>query len=320
VSDGGTGTTLIKQGLPRFPFLWSALSVTLPQYHSLLRKVHLDFMVAGSRIIIASNYSITPVNFSPEEIERYTREACRLALEARDEYYKSLPDGEKRSVRVFGSMPPLNESYRPDLVPRDDDSNKKAFRTYCMIAQVFIDYSMDGIIVETMSSIHEMSLTIEALNSRDSDKLPPVILSWSLNTDGLLHSKESPSNAIMSALAARKVHLRVEAIAFNCCLPEAVTIALQQLDSKLLSELRDGSIGLGAYPNMLVPVSDNWDNHHPIPSRKDLSPDSLWNDYVHIWIKKYGITHVGGCCGVLPNFIERIRQGVDSLGEGGPLC
>lgn len=107
------------------------------------------------------------------------------------------------------------------------------------------------------------------------------------------------------------------AVLFNCCEPEAITIALARImaDTQLQDQLRQSQVQLGAYANRLTAVDPNWtlaESEASQPFRNDLDQDHYWNDFVRIWTKELGVKLVGGCCGMTPEhiaFIHSRRQG-----------
>lgn len=102
------------------------------------------------------------------------------------------------------------------------------------------------------------------------------------------------------------------AVLFNCCEPEAITIALGRIkdNQALSSRLQSSNILLGAYANRLTAVDPNWsmaESEAAQPFRKDLSQEHYWNDFVRLWTTKFGVRLVGGCCGITPEHIAYLR-------------
>ena len=63
---------------------------------------------------------------------------------------REVADRAPRKVLVAGSLPPLDESFRPDLVPPDDEARA----VYANLATTLLPY-VDVYLCETMSSIRE---------------------------------------------------------------------------------------------------------------------------------------------------------------------
>lgn len=109
----------------------------------------------------------------------------------------------------------------------------------------------------------------------------------------------------------------VLAILFNCSEPEVISEALERInnDPSLVNELQSSEVLLGAYANTLTPIDPNWtlaESEMAQPLRDDMNEEKYWKDFVQIWINKFGVRIVGGCCGITPEHIQYIRQKVDS--------
>lgn len=116
------------------------------------------------------------------------------------------------------------------------------------------------------------------------------------------------------------VLFEVLAILFNCSEPEAISEALSKIssDQDLVSELRSNKIVLGAYAHKLTQIDTDWtlkESEAPQPFRKDLNEEIYWKDFVKIWINKFGVKVVGGCCGITPEHIHYIRVNIDNMGQ-----
>lgn len=108
----------------------------------------------------------------------------------------------------------------------------------------------------------------------------------------------------------------VLAILFNCAEPEIISEALERIsiDSNLVNELKKNKILLGAYAHTLTPVDPNWtlaESEAPQSPRKDVNEETYWKEFVEIWINKFGVRVIGGCCGITPEHIQYIREKID---------
>src|SRR5262245_24319854 len=84
--DGGTGTEILRRGLPETVALW-ALSPLLHAPEA-LRSIHETYIAAGAEVITTATFrtgarALRGVGLEAES-ERLTRAAVRLAAEARD--------------------------------------------------------------------------------------------------------------------------------------------------------------------------------------------------------------------------------------------
>ena len=281
VMDGSMGNELLTRRSDLVTGLWSAQY--LIEAPELVKEIHLDYINAGADLIITNTYSTIPSYLSKQKAEDKMPELIHLA----GKLAKEAVEGSKKKVKVAGSLPPLEESYRPDLVI----DKEEAVPIYETLIKELTPY-VDIFICETMSSIKEMQHVIEALHNLDNEK--PVWISWSLKEDkkNQLRSGESIKEAFNASAS-----IKPEAYLFNCTDPFAITEGLKEL-----KELTQKPIG--GYPNVFN-VPDGWtlDNDVQV-SVRDLSVEKFL-EFAKEW-QNLGASIIGGCCGMGPEFIKAI--------------
>lgn len=123
--DGGMGQELIHRSRNKHPRDWSA--TYLMEEPDLVRRLHLDFVKAGARIITLNTYtaSFTRMRMTggADRVPELHRIAGEVARAARDD---AGVDGE--DVLIAGCLPPLNGSYRPERV-RAFEVNLEEYRS-----------------------------------------------------------------------------------------------------------------------------------------------------------------------------------------------
>jgi len=283
VMDGSMGNELLARRSDLVTGLWSAqYLIDAPE---LVKEIHLDYINAGADLIITNTYSTIPSYLSKQKAEDKMPELINLAGKLAREAVKD----SKKKVTVAGSLPPLEESYRPDLVI----DKEEAVPIYETLIKELTPY-VDIFICETMSSIKEMQHVIQALQNLDNEK--PVWISWSLKEDkkNQLRSGESIKEAFIASAS-----IKPEAYLFNCTDPFAITEGLKQL-----KELTQKPIG--GYPNVFN-VPDGWtlDNDVQV-SVRDLSVEKFL-EFAEEW-RNLGATIIGGCCGIGPKFIKAVAD------------
>ncbi|RHY79583.1 hypothetical protein DYB26_006386 [Aphanomyces astaci] len=286
--DGGTGEELFRLGVPDDRKTWSAYALTHDEFHGTVVDVHRSYLLAGATYITTNNYMVTPAgHFSPEDNPTYVKVAGQLARDAINSSTWNSPR------KVCGSLPPLSESYRHDLVLPATD----AIPLYTVIGESLSPY-VDLFLAETMSSIAEARNALTGVQHLGK----PMLVSFTLRGDGVLRSGETVADAL--AMLQSMAHPVVVGVLFNCCEPEAVTIALRSLISSSF-EFR-----IGAYANALTPVPDGWvmEGASPQSFRTDLSPTE-YLEHVQEWIR-LGASLVGGCCAVGPRHIQAFHDAV----------
>ncbi len=277
--DGGMGRELIRRGAGDATGLWSARA--LLEAPQVVVDVHRDYIAAGAGIITTNSYSTVPSYLAKAGLESRAQEltglAGRLARQA----------VEGRDVLVAGSLPPLSESYRPDLVP---DAATGA-PVYAAMAAALAPH-VDVFLCETMSSAAEARSAVTAAAATGR----PVFVSWTLDDrpGRGLRSGES----VAEALAALD-GLPLAGCLFNCTHPEAISAALPEL--RALTELP-----VGGYPNRLNAVARDWtlDNGVSTGLRSDLEV-AQFVEFAERWIDA-GATIIGGCCGIGPEYIAAL--------------
>ena len=282
ILDGGMGGELIRRGWPSGG-LWSAKA--LLENPEVVREVHQDYVSAGAQVIITNSYSTVPSYLAKEDMQsRYvelTEIAARLARE--------VADAAPAEVRVAGCLPPLSESYRPDLVPGDDESRP----IYSEIIKA-LSADVDLYLCETMSSVREAVNAASSVRETDPDKPLWVALTLADEPGGGLRSGEN-MDQVVSALEPYDV----DAFLFNCTDPTSISVALEELVPLTNKPT-------GAYPNRFhVPPGWTLDNEIAVEPTEMTVEDYL--GFVDTW-RRSGATIIGGCCGVGPEFIAALSS------------
>merc|ERR1719414_2736096 len=190
ILDGGMGHQLKAMGIEitgpvgsRRRFLGVAMAnLEKPE---MVRDAHLAYIDAGADVVTTNNYACVPKCLELADdrdagedvgLERYVAAAGRCARAA-------VAARPSRQVSVAGSLPPLAESYRPDLVGPFDE-NLAHYRT---IARTIAEYS-DVLLCETMSTVDEARAACTAALETGL----PVWVSWTLDeAKPVLRSGES---------------------------------------------------------------------------------------------------------------------------------
>ena len=291
IGDGAMGTELRRRGVKvpsHIESIWSALA--LKEAPDTVEKIHTDYIEAGSDYITTNNYAVTrPIlsrdNFD-NELESLTIKSIEIAKAA-------LSKTKKRDIKILGSLPPLETSYRADLILKEEEMNKQ----YSEIANILKD-KVDIIICETMASALEAKCALKAALETNM----PVWLSWTLHGDvrNTLPSGETVNQAFLELNG-----LEPDAYLINCCAANLVTPSI-----KALRELTD--IPIGGYANaenvaldkancnLKLAAERHWDSAIEINEKTYLEEAKLWI--------KEGASIVGGCCRTKPSYIKELSN------------
>ena len=294
--DGGMGTELKKKysfaNEAEYKQLWSAAPLLNKDGQDIVKKIHSEYIECGCNIITTNTYACTQHFLSKHNLQTNQNElikiACKLAKEAIVESGKN--------IKLAGSIPPLNISYRADLV----GNNSEIFSEYSNICKILNDSSVDIFLCETMSSVREALIAYSAAQKYKK----PIYLSFTLS-DELVDNKCK----LRSGECIRDIvdNMTPDAILFNCCKPEIATIALKEI-----KELTD--IPIGIYANSFVSIPDKWELDKEdglLERRTDLSIQK-YTEFALQW-KKLGCNIIGGCCGISVEHMRNVCEGVNGV-------
>lgn len=294
ILDGGMGKELRRIGAPFRQPEWSSLALWEAPDHVV--AAHRNFIEAGAQVITTNNYAVVPYHHSPEWFAEHgaamTDEAGRLARQAADD--------APHAVRVAGSLPPLFGSYEPERF--DADAARPIYR---QIVEALAPH-VDLWIAETLSTTDEMRVITEVLAAAgpsDAD----VWISFALPDafDGAIALRSGETIDQISQ-CVKRCQTPIDAVLFNCSLPEQIGPALVELRDALAGNGLE--IQLGAYANAFpIARDDDYAANEVIFERRvDLTAER-YGDIVAGWVES-GATLVGGCCDMYPEHIGELAR------------
>lgn len=284
VLDGGMGRALSELGATIDAPLWSARAFL--KEPDLIRKAHRDYVDAGAQVITTNGYALTDYYLGwaglLDQKARLLELSYSLAKEA-------IVQSGRKGVRIAASIPPLNESYRPDLVR--PDQLKREYPQLIAAADAGGAHILLG---ETLSSLVEAEAIIDA--SRNSSL--PLWLAFTVGPEGKLRSGEAMASAATLANEAG-----AEAILVNCSTPEAIDLALDHI----LSTVDQSSIKVGAYANRFHEVPADFTLEGGLNALDDGLSCPSYMGWVDSWVQR-GVSIVGGCCGIGREYIAQLAR------------
>jgi S-methylmethionine-dependent homocysteine/selenocysteine methylase len=278
--DAAMGTELQRRDADTTLPLWSARP--LLRDPELVWTIHGDEVGAGAEILTANTFrtharSLAKAGLGDRSGE-LTARAVQLAHQA-----AAAPG---RDIFVAGSLSPLEDCYRPDLVPDDD----ALAREHGAQAKFLAEAGVDLILAETLNTIREARAALAAAKATGL----PVVLSLVTDGEGKLLSGETIADAAR-ALAP----LGPDVIGINC-----VPAARLGGDLALLQEASP-DLALSAYGNLGRPADDKgW------KFTEELSPEA-YEELARGWLAT-GARIVGGCCGTTPEHTRALRKLLDA--------
>lgn len=322
ILDGSVGLYMIHNGVPKSTSIWSAAALVDPKYHRNVVTCHKDYLKCGSNIITTNNYACIPGYLSQvgieNQLESLTKLSVSLAHEARDQFIIENKENEDKydlsNIQIAGCIPPLMESYRPDMRLSEQLSIKYYSK---IVKSLQANKGIDVFLIETMGCLDEALYALRAIVANkeinnDKSKEPEIFISFSLNNSGNLRSEEN-MNFVIEKLEEWMKYCNITIISMNCCTPESIETCLDGLNEKSMNILAKHGVFLGAYPNGTCEIKSDWTlkegGYNPI--RKDLEPHVLYGKFYKKWIEKYydkRLRLLGGCCNVETDAIQYLVE------------
>jgi S-methylmethionine-dependent homocysteine/selenocysteine methylase len=279
ILDGAMGTELQRRGVDTGLPLWSANALMARPEEVL--QIHKDYIAAGAQIITTNTFRTTRRTLKranlPDRSKQLATAAIDLAKKARD----AFPD---REVLIAGSIAPLEDCYRPDLVP----SNRDLYEEHEEHAHRLVEGGVDFLLLETMNTIREAYVACKAARATGKD----VIVSFICNAKGQLYSGE-PLSAAIEEIAP----LRPAAFSINCVSPRHIGAAIANLKVST-------SLPFCVYGNVGLPE----DEQHGWEFTHDVTEDE-YTTFARAW-QRAGASIIGGCCGTTPEYVRMLARGL----------
>jgi S-methylmethionine-dependent homocysteine/selenocysteine methylase len=277
ILGGAMGTELQRRGYKTTLPLWSA-SANLDAIE-LVEEIHNDYFDAGADICITNTFRTTPRTFKKLGRELEAHDALKKSVAAA----QKAQNAAKRQVLCGGSVAPLEDCYRPDLVPSLDELEHE----HGQLAEWLAAEGVDFILAETINEIKEAGVMARAASATG---LPFII---SFVVDGQAQLLDGSS--IEDVIKATDVPGRV-AISLNCRAIDIIDTAFNKLNTAY-----NGAVGL--YPNGFGHPHDDegW-----IFEDNDDSTEKFVQ-YALKWNEK-GAKIIGGCCGATPAYIRALYE------------
>ncbi|MEV6762011.1 methionine synthase [Streptomyces sp. NPDC051105] len=291
VADGAMGTMLQAQDptLDDFQQLEGCneiLNLTRPD---IVRSVHEAYFDVGVDCVetntFGANYAAMAEYDIPERVYELSEAGARIARETADGYLAR--DGRPRWV--LGSIGPGTKL--PTLGHIGYTTIRDAFQQN---AEGLIAGGADALIVETTQDLLQTkAAVIGAHRAREIAGLDvPIIVSVTVETTGTM-LLGSEIGAALTALEP----LGIDMIGMNCATGPA------EMSEHLRYLSRHSRIALSCMPNAGLPVLGKDGASYP------LTPSEL-ADAHETFVRDYGLSLIGGCCGTTP---EHLRQVVERV-------
>lgn len=279
--DGATGTELERRGVPTPLPLWSAPA--LLGRPEVVEAVHADYVAAGVEVLTANTFRTQRRALAAGGLEDRAAEITRRAVEIARAAARAATGPPPF---VFGSAPPLEDCYRPELVPDE----AALVREHAEHARNLALAGVDAVLVETMNTIREAVVATRAVTRTRV----PALTSFVCWEGAALLSGEPLSDAAAAARDAGAVALLV-----NCLPPSNV--------APCLAALAGAGLPFGVYANLGAP-----DDETGFARSESCTPE-VFAGHASSWVAA-GAHVVGGCCGTTPAHLRAVRHALDDSG------
>ncbi|MFE1463803.1 methionine synthase [Streptomyces nigra] len=294
VADGAMGTMLQAQDptLEDFQNLEGCneiLNVTRPD---IVRSVHEAYFDAGVDCVetntFGANHAAMAEYDIPERVFELSEAGARIARETADAF--AARDGRDRWV--LGSIGPGTKL--PTLGHIGYTTIRDAFQQN---AEGLISGGADALIVETTQDLLQTkAAVIGAQRARELSGLDlPIIVSVTVETTGTM-LLGSEIGAALTALEP----LGIDMIGMNCATGPA------EMSEHLRYLSRHSRIPLSCMPNAGLPVLGKDGATYPLTA-----PELA--DAHETFVRDYGLSLVGGCCGTTPEHLRQLVERVRDL-------
>ncbi len=285
--DGGVSTEIQKRGVKMHPEVWSGIAhISNPE---IVRKVHEDYIRAGSKIITANTYScarhvLESINLG-KETKKINNEAVTLAKKARD-------NSGKEEVWIAGSM----SSMAPFGSTQEVAEGTNVEGNYKELAETLAEAGVDLIIAEMVRDFKNAKYVIKSALSTGL----PVWIGYSamLGNDG--------KTVLSWRWKTTKKTIEFEKLV------ETISPLGGEVAGIMHSQVRDTDSALEIlsrkWTGPKLAYAETGKLEKPDWSFKETYPPKKYANEIKKWINKYGVQIIGGCCGTGPEHIRELKK------------
>uniref|UniRef100_UPI0005A91D3E homocysteine S-methyltransferase family protein n=1 Tax=Streptacidiphilus neutrinimicus TaxID=105420 RepID=UPI0005A91D3E len=294
VADGAMGTMLQARNPTLEDFQGhegcnEVLNVSRPD---IVRSVHEAYFAVGVDCVETNTFGCNLSAFAEydiaDRIEELAEAGARIAREVADEF--AAKDGRQRWV--LGSIGPGTKL--PTLGHIAFEAIREGFRRN---AAGLVAGGADALLIETAQDLLQVKAAVLGVKQAltESGLSLPIFAQVTMETTGTM-LLGSEIGAALTALEP----LGIDFIGMNCATGPA------EMSEHLRYLARQAGIGLSCMPNAGLPILGKDGAVFP------LSPEEL-ADAHETFVREYGLSLVGGCCGTTPEHLRQVVERVQGL-------
>ncbi len=276
--DAALGTELARRGAPSAPPLWSARAVL--ETPDLVVAVHRENVAAGADVLTAATFRTQPALLGSA-----ARDATRRAVDLAREAAAARP-----GVLVAGSIAPVADCWRPDLVPSDAE----LARLHALHVEALAAGGADLLLLETFGTAREWLAAARAASASGLG----VVACATTGEDGALLSGEPLGEAARSLLELPSPPV---ALGVNCVPARRLAASLVRLAAAA------PGVPLAAHGNTGLPIDEAAGLFaEPISPEEYAAVAAGW--------ASLGARLVGGCCGTTARHVAALAGRLRATG------
>lgn len=269
------GTALAERGFDTSQKLYSAQA--LVKAPNLVRQIHLDYIEAGSEVILANTFCTSSVALASADMQKFKDDMPDIAIGIAEKAVEESGKGD--DILIAGSLAPIASFFK------SSPTEEQVFKAQEAHALRMAMAGVDLVFCETMNSVVESKAAVRAVKSAG---LEAVVSFVPLNNRHLI-SGETLDTAIRAVLPYKPI-----ALGLNCCNHQIMESTL----ATLLSFTSLPVAASGSMPQVKAPADIA--QHREVSSLQYLLHAQHWYDM--------GARLLGGCCGTSPEHIRKLKE------------
>jgi len=286
IADGAMGTTIqsLKLGADDFGGLEGCNEQLVLTRPDLVKEIHAGFLAAGADLIETNSLGANPVVLSEygiaDQAFALAKRSAQLARKVADDFTSS-----SWPRFVSGSVGPTSK-----LLTLRHISFDELYQAYLVQSGGLLAGGVDLLQIETCQDILQVKCAvIAALDAmQQAARKVPLCVTLTVDANGLMLLGTELSAALVVLES-----LPVDIVGLNCATgPEVMAENV-----RLLS--RSSTRPIAILPNAGLPRSEKGQAVY------DLSPCEFAG-HLERFVKEYGVSMVGGCCGTTPEHIKEV--------------
>ncbi len=280
ILDGATGTELERRGVDTGLPLWSANALLTDEGSRVLGQIHADYIASGAEILTTNTFRTHRRALAPSENQHRAFELTRRAVDIARAAVAQTPSDSPHFVA--GSISTLEDCYRPDLVPSDNECRTE----HSERVHHLVECNVDLLLIETMNTIREAVIAARLAVITGT----PVVVSFVCGPGESILSGESLTDA-----AHQLLPLGITAIGVNCAPVSDLARPLEELRA-----VCGPYFPLIAYGNIgHADEAKGWVNTDSVDPLDYSRAACNWPAQI-----------IGGCCGTTPAHIAQLRTNI----------